>query len=83
MVCDLCDFIPLPVVLWLFIAKLEKSWQGKDASCFLRLAAAVMGNANRLSGNAARTLSASELSRSSGSSGWHVKIKANYKDWHC
>lgn len=77
-VWDLCDFLPLPVIIWLFIAKPgENAWQGKDAFCFLGLAPALMDRVNRLSGNAARTLCASELSSSSGTRGWHVKIKAN------
>lgn len=78
-VWDLCDFLLLSVILWLFIAKPGKNgWQAKDDSCFLKLAPALMDNDTFR--NAARTLCASELSRSSRSRGWHVKIKANYEE---
>lgn len=75
---DLHYFLPLSVILWLR----ENGWQGKDDSCFLKLAPALMDSVNTF-GNASRTLCASELSRSSRSRGWHVKIKANYEEWHC
>lgn len=58
------------MILWLFIAKPgENAWQGKDASCFLGFAPTLMDRVNRLLGNAARTLCASELSSSSGTRG--------------
>lgn len=50
-VWDLCDFLLLSVILWLFIAKPGKNgWQGKDDSCFLKLAPALMDNDNTPSG---------------------------------
>lgn len=85
---NLCDFLPLPVAVH---SKAWRQWPARQrclflsqiSSCLELKPGCLMDSINRLPGNTARTLCASELSRSSGSRGWHVKIKANYKDWHC